>query len=91
MINGKFTTFIFIKEGTIMMNYQLMTVKERATGDIYAAIPQAVDLNYDGKFVLRYIIGIMGHTEFHFLRAVYDNDEFNNEFEVMAESWQQAS
>lgn len=62
-----------------------LTVKDRKTGDIYTAIPQAVDLNCNGHYVLRYIIGVQGHTEFDFIHAEYDNDRFNDMYEVVGE------
>lgn len=66
---------------------QTLTVKEKASGRNYTAYVQAVDLNYRGEYVLRYIIGIQGHTEFSFLRAVYSNDEFNRDYEVVKDEW----
>jgi hypothetical protein len=60
-----------------------MKIKNRLCGDIFEAYPQSVDLNSDGHYVLRYIIGIENYQGFHFVRAVYDNDEFNTEFEVI--------
>lgn len=60
-----------------------MKIKNRLSGDIFEAYPQSVDLNSDGCYVLRYIIGIENYQGFHFVRAIYDNDEFNTEFEVI--------
>ena len=62
-----------------------LRIRDRKTGEEYTAYPQAVDLNYNGKYVLRYIIGIQGHSEFHFIHAIYDNDEFNSKYQVIEE------
>ena len=48
---------------------------------------QSVDLNFNGKYVLRYVIGIQGHSEFHMCCCVYDNNEFNERYEVIKEVW----
>ena len=53
-----------------------LIVKDRKTNETYDALVQSVDLNFNGKYVLRYSIGIQGHNEFHFLHCVYDNDDF---------------
>lgn len=62
-----------------------MIVKDRKTGAKYDAFVQSVDVNFNGRYVLRYIIGIEGYNEFTFLDAIYDNDEFNEKYEVIKE------
>lgn len=39
-----------------------MKIKDRETGKIYDCFVQAVDLNFDGNYVMRYNIGINGYT-----------------------------
>lgn len=60
-----------------------MDVRDRKTDKIYQAKVQSVDLNSDGHYVMRYIIGIQGYKEFYFLHAIYDNDKFNQMYEVV--------
>lgn len=60
-----------------------MKVRERKTGRTYTAYVQSVDLNFNGRYVMRYVIGIQGYTEFTFIHAIYGNDEFNEMYEVM--------
>lgn len=62
-----------------------LIVKDRETNETYDALVQSVDLNFNGKYILRYVIGIQGHNEFHFLHCVYDNDDFNKRYEVIKE------
>lgn len=62
-----------------------MKVRDRKTGSTYTAYTQSVDVNFNGRYVMRYIIGIQGYTEFTFLHAIYDNDEFNEMYEVIKE------
>ena len=64
-----------------------LQVRDRKTGEKLTAIPQALDLNFDGRYVLRYIIGIENYQGFHFDHACYDNDEFNKRYEVVDEEW----
>lgn len=61
----------------------MLNVRRKEDGKIYQAIPQSVDLNFNGRYVLRYIIGIQGYDEFHFIHAVYSNDEFNELYDVV--------
>ena len=61
----------------------MLKVKNRETGRIYTAIPQAVDLNFNGVWVLRYTIVIQGYVENSFIHCIYDNDEFNSMYEVL--------
>lgn len=60
-----------------------MKVKDKKTGRTYDCITQAVDLNFDGNYVLRYNIGINGYNEWSFIHAIYDNKEFNEMYEVV--------
>jgi len=62
-----------------------MKVRDRKTGSTYTAYTQSVDVNFNGRYALRYIIGIQGYNEFTFLHAIYDNDEFNEMYEVIKE------
>ena len=61
----------------------MLKVKNRETGRIYTAIPQAVDLNCNNVWTLRYTIVIQGYTENTFIHCIYDNDKFNAEYEVL--------
>lgn len=60
-------------------------VIDRRTGEMYDVIPEAVDINFDGKYHLRYRVGIQGHSEFHFICAIYDDEKFNNMYQVIEE------
>lgn len=60
-------------------------IKDKKTGKIYDCFPQIVDVNFNGVYRLRYNIGINGYTEWNFIHAIYDNDEFNEMYEVL---WQ---
>ena len=59
-----------------------MLIKEKSTNRIYSCTVEAVDLNFDNKYTMRYCIGIENFQGFHVIRCVYSNSEFNNEFEV---------
>ena len=63
-----------------------MRVRRRDTGEEYDCFPQAVDLNFNGRYVLRYNIGINGYSEWSNICCVYDNDEFNERYEVTREA-----
>lgn len=58
-------------------------IKDRETGVVYECIPQMVDLNCDGKYVLRYNIG--HNTELKWIPyfCVYSDKKFNKRFEVV--------
>lgn len=58
-----------------------MTIRNKETGKTYDCFTQSVNIN--GKYVLRYNIGINGYNEWSFIHAIYDNDEFNEMYEVM--------
>ena len=60
-------------------------IKDRKTGKIYDCFAQIVDINFNGKYSLRYNIGINGYNEWSFIHAIYDNDEFNKKYEVISE------
>ena len=64
-----------------------MLIKDRRTGKKYECFTQSVDLNYDGKFVLRYNIGINGYTEWTNICCIYDNNTFNANYEVLSENY----
>lgn len=60
-----------------------LVVRDRRTGKKYDCFPQMVDLNFNGKYELRYNIGINGHTEWSNICCVYSNEEFNEKYEVV--------
>lgn len=61
-----------------------MVVENRTTGCRYECFPQIVRSSL-GKYVLRYNVGINGYSEWTFIHAIYDNDEFNRLYKVIAE------
>ena len=63
----------------------MLKVVNRKAGEKYDVIPEAVDINYNGKYVLRYRVGIQGHNGFNFIHNLYDNDAFNNLYRVIEE------
>ena len=58
-------------------------IKERKTGKVYDCFAQMVDLNYNGKYTLLYNIGINGYNEWTNICCIYDNDEFNANYEAI--------
>ena len=60
-----------------------MKVRERSTGKRYECFTQAVDLNFDGRYVMRYNVGINGYCEWSTVCCIYDNAQFNKLFEVI--------
>lgn len=58
-------------------------IKERKTGKIYSCLPQMVDINHNGNYCLRYNVGINGYNAWTFVHAIYNNDEFNEMYEVI--------
>lgn len=60
-----------------------MEVIERSTGRKYECFPQMIDLNFDGKYELRYNVGVNGYTEWSNIECIYSNDEFNERYEVV--------
>lgn len=63
----------------------MLKVIDRKTGKRFDVIPEAVELNFDGKYHLRYRVGIQGHDEFNFIHNVYDDDDFNHLYQVIKE------
>ena len=61
-----------------------MKVKDRKTEKIYDCIAQAVDINFCGKYSLRYNIGIENYQGFHSIHCIYDNETFNKMYEVIS-------
>ena len=59
----------------------IIKVVERATGRKFDCIAQIVDLNHDGQFTLRYVVGTQGHHGFIGFHCHYDNDRFNSLYE----------
>ena len=62
-----------------------MRIKNRNSGRIYDCFTQAVDVNFDGNYILRYNIGIENFQGFNSVYLIYDNDTFNKMFEVISE------
>ena len=62
-----------------------MRIKNRNSGRIYDCFTQAVDVNFDGNYILRYNIGIENYLGFNSVYFIYDNDTFNKMFEVISE------
>ena len=60
-----------------------MRVKDKKTGKIYDCIVQSVDINFSGKYSLRYNIGIENYQGFHSIHCIYENDTFNEMYEVI--------
>lgn len=65
------------------MKKAIYTVRRKADDKRFNMFPQAVDLNVNGRYCLRYNIGINGYTEWTFIEAIYDNNEFNKRYEVV--------
>ena len=63
----------------------MMRIKNRNSGRIYDCFTQAVDVNFDGNYILRYNIGIENYQGFNSVYFIYDNDTFNKMFEVICE------
>lgn len=61
----------------------IFDVRDRKTGEAFQCTPQMVDLNFDGKYVLRYNIGIFGYVNWTPIVCCYDNDVFNERYEVL--------
>ena len=61
----------------------MIRVKDKKTGKTYDCIVQAVDINFTGKYSLRYNIGIENYQGFHSIHCIYDNEEFNNMYIVI--------
>ena len=64
---------MFIKDAVRVLN--------KENGRKYDMFEQVVDLNFDGKMVHRYNIGINGHNDWHFVEVVYGEENFNSKFE----------
>ena len=62
-----------------------MKIRNRKNNEVLDCFTQAVQLNHDGKYVLRYNIGINGYSNWTFIYAEYDNDTFNENWEVINE------
>lgn len=60
-----------------------MKIRDKRTNEVYDCFTQSVDLNFDGKYVMRYNIGINGYKNWYNVCCVYSNDEFNNNYEVI--------
>ena len=63
----------------------MMKIKNRNTGKTYECFTQAVDINFDGNYTLRYNIGIENYQGFNSINCIYDNDIFNKMYEVISE------
>jgi len=60
-------------------------VKRKEDEKKFDMVIQTVDLN-DGNYCLRYDIGIKNYTEWAFIEASYDNNEFNKRFEIISQT-----
>lgn len=58
-------------------------IRNRKTGEVFDCFIQCVDLNFDGRWVLRWNIGINGYNDWSFICAEYNADEFNRKWEVI--------
>ena len=63
----------------------MMKIKDRNNGKTYDCFTQAVNLNFDGNYALRYNIGIENYQGFNSIHCIYDNDTFNKMYEVIRE------
>ena len=61
-----------------------MKVKDRKTGKIFDCIVQTVDINFIGKYSLRYNIGIENYQGFNSIHCIYDNETFNETYIVIS-------
>ena len=58
-------------------------IRDKITGENYECFPQMIELDYDNKYYLRYNIGINGWQGWTNVCCVYDNNEFNERYEVI--------
>ena len=65
------------------MKENAMKVRNKETGRRFDCFLQSVDLNFNGRYVMRYNIGINGYNEWTFIEAIYDNGTFNKRYEVI--------
>ena len=61
---------------------ETMRIVERKTGKEFDCFTQMVDLNFNGRYILRYVIGIKNFQGFHNIECCYDNDQFDTRFEA---------
>ena len=66
---------MFIKDAVKVIN--------RKTNEKYDCFAQIVELNFDGKYYLRYNIGINGYNEWTNVCCVYSSEDFNRDYEVI--------
>ena len=59
-------------------------VRNRKTGKEYDCMPLMVDVNNTGRYTLCYNIGIKGYNGWTFIHAIYDDDTFNDMYEVLS-------
>jgi hypothetical protein len=64
-------------------NAEVIRVRNKKSGEVYSCVAQLVDLNFDGKYCLRFNIGIDGYNEWTHIENIYSNDEFNEKYEVV--------
>lgn len=64
----------------------IMKLCSKIDGKKYDCFAQSVDLNMNGRWVLRYAIGIMGREGHLFIlrECIYNNDDFNRKYEVIS-------
>lgn len=63
----------------------ILEIKDRKSNELLRCLVEAVDMNWDGYFVLRYHIIKCNKqkTRFDTVRFIYDNDEFNRLYQVI--------
>lgn len=59
-----------------------MKVKNKTDNKIYTCYIQEIELNDNGKKIKRYNIGIENHQGFHNIHCIYNNEEFNEQYEL---------
>lgn len=67
------------------MRKDTMLIQDKETGMKFECFLQSIDLNGDGRYVMRYNIGINGYHEWTNVCCVYSNDEFNKHYQVLKE------
>jgi hypothetical protein len=65
----------------------MLQVRERSTGEIYEVAIQCVDVNFTGYYRMRYNIGHDTHFEWVHCFCLYDNADFNEQFEVINDNY----
>ena len=66
---------------TKMFIENTVKVVNKHNGREYDMFEQVVDLNFDGKMVHRYNIGINGYHDWYHVENIYSEDRFNANYE----------